>query len=266
MTTTLCCDSHIEGRAPKCCDPNDCGPCCPECPTCPTLAGGRARAEVERLNAELAAFRAECDKVGIPHDAAGLVRHHRANAALVAATDAHTEQIRLDPVVATWRRRAEAAEVEVERGRRAAKDVLRLADEAQSWDLASFTAMQVGNRIRAAVSARPVVVDRSCGGCEGKGAHRRWCPAVVTPRAALLGPLGERAESLGDTVGANEPDATNHLYAAASLLKNAARGTVAEGGPVSSTGHRWPCTRFYVMAGDSYPCTCGASIEGGGQP
>jgi hypothetical protein len=28
--------------------------------------------------------------------------------------------------------------------------------------------------------------------------------------------------------------------------------------PVAN-GHRWPCTRFYVTADDSYPCTCPAT-------
>lgn len=48
------------------------------------------REVVRRSNAEreLAAFRAECDKVGIPYDAPGLVRHHRGNAAMAAGAEA----------------------------------------------------------------------------------------------------------------------------------------------------------------------------------
>lgn len=34
---------------------------------------------------QLIAFRAECEKVGIPYDAPGLVRHHRGDAGLAAA-------------------------------------------------------------------------------------------------------------------------------------------------------------------------------------
>lgn len=40
---------------------------------------------------ELAAFHAECDAVFIPHDAPGLVRHHRGNAGLAAAFDADAD-------------------------------------------------------------------------------------------------------------------------------------------------------------------------------
>jgi hypothetical protein len=35
----------------------------------------------------LAAFKAECDAVGIPYDPPGLVRHHRGNAGLAAAME-----------------------------------------------------------------------------------------------------------------------------------------------------------------------------------
>lgn len=58
-----------------------------------------------------------------------------------------------------------------------------------------------------------------CGGCQGIGAHRRWCRAVVGPAAALLGPLAEQAEALGDRVGPNDMGAANHLYAASALLR-----------------------------------------------
>lgn len=58
-----------------------------------------------------------------------------------------------------------------------------------------------------------------CGGCQGLGSHRRWCPWSVGASASFFGRLSEQAESLGDTVGANETGAANHLYAAAALLK-----------------------------------------------
>lgn len=61
-----------------------------------------------------------------------------------------------------------------------------------------------------------------CGGCQGHGAHKRWCPAVVGPTAAMLGRYAEQAESLGDRVGPNEMGASNHLWQAASLLRKAA--------------------------------------------
>lgn len=47
-----------------------------------TLAALRRR--VEEVEAERDAFHAECDKVGIPHNTAMLVRHHRANAGMAA--------------------------------------------------------------------------------------------------------------------------------------------------------------------------------------
>lgn len=43
----------------------------------------------------LALFRAQCAAVGIPDDPAGLVRHHRGNAALTGALDAMTENLAL---------------------------------------------------------------------------------------------------------------------------------------------------------------------------
>lgn len=63
---------------------------------------------------------------------------------------------------------------------------------------------------------------RECGGCQGLGAHWRWCPEVVGRRASHLGVLAERAEDLGDTIGANEPGAANACYRAASILLEAA--------------------------------------------
>jgi hypothetical protein len=61
-----------------------------------------------------------------------------------------------------------------------------------------------------------------CGGCAGKGAHRRYCPWVVGANASIMGRYAERAASLGDSVGPNEMGAANHLWAAAALLRKAA--------------------------------------------
>lgn len=63
---------------------------------------------------------------------------------------------------------------------------------------------------------------RRCGGCEGQGAHWRWCPWVVGANASIMGQQADRAESLGDSVGPNEMGASNHLWAAAALLRKAA--------------------------------------------
>jgi hypothetical protein len=61
-----------------------------------------------------------------------------------------------------------------------------------------------------------------CGGCQGLGSHRRWCRVAVGSRASLLGRAAEQAESLGDTVGANYPQAANALYGASGALREAA--------------------------------------------
>lgn len=62
-----------------------------------------------------------------------------------------------------------------------------------------------------------------CGGCAGMGSHKRWCEAAVGRHAAMLGRWSQRADSLGDDVGPNEMGASNHLWAAAALLAEAAR-------------------------------------------
>lgn len=59
---------------------------------------------------------------------------------------------------------------------------------------------------------------RDCGGCEGKGAHWRWCAKVVGERSWFLGCLGDEADHLADAVGSNNTSAANHLYSAAGLL------------------------------------------------
>ena len=64
---------------------------------------------------------------------------------------------------------------------------------------------------------------RDCGGCEGKGSHWRWCPVAVGRGASLMGQYATQAESLGDSVGANNIAAANALYAAAGHLYDDAR-------------------------------------------
>jgi len=63
---------------------------------------------------------------------------------------------------------------------------------------------------------------RDCGGCEGKGAHWRWCQNVVGERSWFLGCLGDEASHLADSVGSNNTSAANYLYASASLLHDQA--------------------------------------------
>lgn len=74
-----------------------------------------------------------------------------------------------------------------------------------------------------------------CGGCDGLGAHWRWCPAVIGETASRYGQLADQAESLGDRVGGNDPGTANLLYAAAGRLRELAeerttRGARRDGG------------------------------------
>lgn len=69
---------------------------------------------------------------------------------------------------------------------------------------------------------------RLCAGCKGKGAHWRWCSRVVGPRAAIVGPLSEEAEGLGDRIGANAPAAANACYAASMAARLEASRAVEE--------------------------------------
>jgi hypothetical protein len=59
--------------------------------------------------AELAAFRAECDKVGIPYDAEGLVRHHRGNAGVAGAAQGMAHYVHRLTAVEAERDRSAAA-------------------------------------------------------------------------------------------------------------------------------------------------------------
>lgn len=72
---------------------------------------------------------------------------------------------------------------------------------------------------------------RRCGGCEGQGAHWKWCPEVVGQAASRFGQLADQAEALGDQVGPNEMGAANHLWAAAGLLRELARERTQPGLP-----------------------------------
>lgn len=61
-----------------------------------------------------------------------------------------------------------------------------------------------------------------CGGCQGKGAHRRYCPAVVGRHAAMRGRWSQRCEDLADEIGANDPGAANRLYQLAGQFRTEA--------------------------------------------
>lgn len=67
-----------------------------------------------------------------------------------------------------------------------------------------------------------------CGGCQGLGSHKRWCPEVTGHRASIVGLAAEQCEALGDRVGSNDPGAANILYATAGKLGERARRRKAE--------------------------------------
>jgi uncharacterized coiled-coil protein SlyX len=69
----------------------------------------------------------------------------------------------------------------------------------------------------------PARTEAACGGCARQGAHKRWCPEVVGEKAARLGRLAEEAESLGDRIGAYDPESANDCYRAEARLAVAAR-------------------------------------------
>lgn len=66
------------------------------------------------------------------------------------------------------------------------------------------------------------MVDQTCGGCRGEGAHKRWCSTVVGVHASMRGRWSERAEALADEVGGNDPGAANVLYQLAGEFKDEA--------------------------------------------
>lgn len=58
--------------------------------------------------------------------------------------------------------------------------------------------------------------DRSCGGCEGQGAHS---PRCHTQPGWLYRRLADQAEKLGDAIGPNDYDAANTAWALAARLR-----------------------------------------------
>ncbi len=61
-----------------------------------------------------------------------------------------------------------------------------------------------------------------CGGCLGLGSHRRWCPASVGPRAAMLGGAADRLAAAGDLIGASDTVTANRCYSLAGRLRTMA--------------------------------------------
>lgn len=59
----------------------------------------------------------------------------------------------------------------------------------------------------------------TCGGCQGLGAHRQFCPHH--PDYHPWKRLAAMAEDIGDTIGANEAGLANRAYALAGAIKDA---------------------------------------------
>lgn len=66
------------------------------------------------------------------------------------------------------------------------------------------------------------MTERPCGGCDGLGAHWRWCRTAYGAKANFLGTWSVNAGNLADTIGSNCPGAANHMYQAAALLEQEA--------------------------------------------
>ena len=67
------------------------------------------------------------------------------------------------------------------------------------------------------------VTPSQCGGCQGKGSHARHCPR--NPHYSYARELADKAENLGDLIGATNPAAANACYRASGLLAlQAAKG------------------------------------------
>lgn len=123
-------------------------------------------AEVTRLAgvqwdaaAELAEFRAECDKVGVPYDAAGLVRHHRGNAGLAAEANVLS-------AVLTAERERDAARAEVE----------RLTAEARDWENAAQAARGHYEQSDARLAVAASEIERLT--AEGNAGREKWMAAL----------------------------------------------------------------------------------------
>lgn len=59
----------------------------------------------------------------------------------------------------------------------------------------------------------------NCGGCEGLGSHRKFCPQHPDYHPWLR--LAAMAEDIGDQIGANEPTIANSAYFLAGRIKGA---------------------------------------------
>ena len=71
----------------------------------------------------------------------------------------------------------------------------------------------------------------TCGGCQGIGAHRRWCPAVVGMTAHAWAIRASLTDDLADEVGSNDPEMANQLYRLAAQMYDRALSTTLQRDP-----------------------------------
>jgi hypothetical protein len=58
-----------------------------------------------------------------------------------------------------------------------------------------------------------------CGGCQGLGAHRRYCPQHPDYHPWRV--LADRAEDIGDRIGGSDPGLANQAYFLAGAIRRA---------------------------------------------
>jgi hypothetical protein len=57
-----------------------------------------------------------------------------------------------------------------------------------------------------------------CGGCNGQGSHRRYCPRHPDYHPWKV--LAAMAEDIGDRIGGNDPGLANRAYQLSGLIKD----------------------------------------------
>lgn len=67
-----------------------------------------------------------------------------------------------------------------------------------------------------------------CGGCQEKGSHRRWCANKVGRAASIYGPMAERLEAMGDTVGPNNMELSNRLWSLSGEMRRYAETLIKD--------------------------------------
>ncbi|AXQ64787.1 hypothetical protein SEA_LEROY_85 [Gordonia phage Leroy] len=89
-------------------------------------------------------------------------------------------------------------------------------EERQTDDFDAWHAAHVAEVIRQHHTVTTSTYDRSCGGCEGKGAHS---PRCRTQPGWFFRRLADQAAALGDAIGPNDYDAANTAWVLAARLR-----------------------------------------------